>query len=58
VYRRLGWEVVGALERADLDTAALPSAPVPGVRVRPGEPADLAVVGELYELLARPRAGC
>lgn len=57
VYRRLGWEVVGALEQADLDTAALPSAPVPGVRVRPGEPADLAVVGELYELLARPRAG-
>lgn len=57
VYRRLGWEVVGALQRADLDTAALPSAPVPGVSVRPGEPADLAVVDGLYETLARPRAG-
>ncbi|SET69390.1 GNAT family N-acetyltransferase [Geodermatophilus poikilotrophus] len=57
VYRRLGWEVVGALQRADLDTAALPSAPVPGVSVRPGEPADLAVVDALYGTLARPRAG-
>ncbi|MGY1670602.1 GNAT family N-acetyltransferase [Geodermatophilus sp. SYSU D00710] len=57
VYRRLGWEVVGALQRADLDTASLPSAPVAGVTVRPGEPADLAVVADLYESLARPRAG-
>ncbi|WP_100499411.1 GNAT family N-acetyltransferase [Geodermatophilus chilensis] len=56
-YRRLGWEVVGALQRAELDTAALPSDPAPGVRVRPGEPADLAVVDTLYETLARPRAG-
>jgi predicted acetyltransferase len=57
VYRRLGWEVVGALQRADLDTASLPSVPVSGVAVRPGEPADLAVVDALYEALARPRAG-
>ncbi len=57
VYRRLGWEVVGALQRADLDTASLPSAPVPGVTVRPGEPGDLAVVDALHEMLARPRAG-
>ena len=57
VYRRLGWEVVGALQRAELDTASLPSAPVPGVSVRPGEPADLAVVDALYETLARPRTG-
>ncbi|MGY1694050.1 enhanced intracellular survival protein Eis [Geodermatophilus sp. SYSU D00814] len=57
VYRRLGWEVVGALQRADLDTASLPSAPVPGVDVRPGEPADLAVLDALYETVARPRAG-
>jgi predicted acetyltransferase len=48
---------VGALQRAELDTASLPSAPVPGVSVRPGEPADLAVVDALYETLARPRAG-
>ena len=57
VYRRLGWEVVGTLQRADLDTASLPSAPVPGVEARPGEPADLAVVSALYEALARPRTG-
>jgi predicted acetyltransferase len=57
VYRRLGWEVVGALQQVDLDTAALPSTPAPGVSVRPGEPADLAVVDALYETLARPRAG-
>ncbi|TFV62749.1 GNAT family N-acetyltransferase [Geodermatophilus sp. DF01-2] len=57
VYRRLGWEVVGALQRADLDTASMPTAPVPGVRVRPGEPVDLAVVDALYETLARPRSG-
>ena len=57
VYRRVGWEVVGALQRADLDTASLPAACPPGVTVRPGEPADLAVVDALYETLARPRAG-
>ncbi|RBY75518.1 GNAT family N-acetyltransferase [Geodermatophilus sp. TF02-6] len=57
VYRALGWEVVGALERADLETAALPATPVPAVRVRPGDPADLAGVAELYETLARPRSG-
>jgi predicted acetyltransferase len=56
VYRRLGWEVVGALQRADLDPASLPSVPAPGVAVRPGEPADLAVVDALYETFARPRA--
>ncbi|GAB3195203.1 GNAT family N-acetyltransferase [Geodermatophilus arenarius] len=57
VYRNLGWEVVGALQRVDLDTASLPSAPVPGVQVRPGGPADLPVVDGLYETLARPRTG-
>ncbi|RFU20101.1 GNAT family N-acetyltransferase [Geodermatophilus marinus] len=57
LYRRLGWEVVGALQRAELDAASLPSGPVPGVEVRPGEPADLAVADVLYETLARPRAG-
>ncbi|MGY1701361.1 GNAT family N-acetyltransferase [Geodermatophilus sp. SYSU D00766] len=58
VYRRLGWEVVGALQRADLDTASLPSAPVPGVDVRPGEPADLAVLDALYETVAGRGRGC
>ncbi|SDZ06174.1 Sterol carrier protein domain-containing protein [Geodermatophilus africanus] len=47
---------MGALQRVELDTASLPSAPAPGVSVRPGEPADLAVVGALYETPARPRA--
>ncbi|SDO01278.1 hypothetical protein SAMN05428965_2401 [Geodermatophilus sp. DSM 45219] len=37
---RLGWEVVGTLQRADLGTASLPSAPVPGVTTS-GPPAQL-----------------
>jgi predicted acetyltransferase len=58
VYRALGWEVTGALRAADLDTAALPRPWDTGpVTLRPGGPADLPAVTDLYERIARTRDG-
>ena len=58
LYRSLGWEVVGVLGAADLDTASLPrSAGDTGVVLRPGGPADLPAVTDLYERVARTRNG-
>jgi len=58
VYRAAGWEVAGTMGAVDLDTASLPRFPDPGqVRLRPGGPADLPAVTDLYEQVARLHDG-
>ena len=57
VYRSLGWEVAGALARADLDTAALPRTVPPEVTVRPAGPEELGAVRGVHEEVARVRNG-
>ncbi len=57
-YRRSGWEICGALRTVDLPSAALPRhRPAPSLTVRPGGPADLPAVTELYERVGRHRCG-
>lgn len=57
VYRALGWEVAGTLTTADLDTASLPRGQAVGVDVRPGGAADVPLLTDLYERVARTRNG-
>jgi predicted acetyltransferase len=60
VYRSCGWEVAGALAAVELDTAGLPRprpADTAGVELRPGGPADLPQVTDLYEQVARVHDG-
>lgn len=58
LYRSMGWEVAGLLGATELDTAALPRGRAgDGLVVRPGTPADLPAVTELYEQVARERQG-
>jgi predicted acetyltransferase len=53
----MGWEVAGALAEVDLDAAAVPRTVPPGVSVRPAEPVERGVVHDVYERVARERAG-
>jgi predicted acetyltransferase len=57
VYRGCGWEVAGALSAVELDTAGLPRSVPDGVELRPGGPADLPQVTDLYEQVARVHDG-
>ncbi len=57
VYRSLGWEVVGTRLAGTLDTASLPGAQVPAVTLRPGDPADVPLLTEVYEQVARGHNG-
>jgi predicted acetyltransferase len=58
VYRSCGWEVAGALDTVELDTAGLPRSRDPdGVELRPGGPADLPAVTDVYEQVAREHDG-
>ena len=57
VYRSAGWAVAGTLREVDLDTAALPRAVPPGVRVRAAESGELPVVRALHEQVARSAQG-
>ena len=57
-YRSCGWEATGVLRTVELATAALPRhRPSPDLSVRPGEPADLPAVAQLYQQVARYRCG-
>src|SRR5204863_2297323 len=49
-YRGSGWEIGGVLRTVDLPTAAVARhRPAPHLSVRPGGPADLPAVAELYQ---------
>jgi Predicted acetyltransferase involved in intracellular survival and related acetyltransferases len=57
-YRSCGWEVAGTLRAVDLPAMALPAhRPAPDLTVRPGGPADLPAVADLYDAVARHRCG-
>jgi predicted acetyltransferase len=49
IYRSLGWELVGGLERCRLPTAVLGGPAVPGVRLRTAGPADEPVLARLWQ---------
>jgi predicted acetyltransferase len=57
VYRRLGWEVAGALREVDLDTAALPREVPPGVLLRTAEPGDVTALHDVYTRVAQAHDG-
>jgi predicted acetyltransferase len=57
-YRSCGWETAGTMLTVDLATAALPQhRPSPRLTVRPGSPADVPAVTDLYQRIARSRCG-
>jgi len=57
-YRSCGWEVGGTMRTVDLPTSALPrERPSARLTVRPGGPADLPAVVDLYQRIARHRCG-
>ena len=56
-YRSLGWEVAGVMLAGSLDSASLPSAPAPGIALRPGGPDDVPLLTDLYEQVARGTNG-
>jgi predicted acetyltransferase len=58
VYRSAGWEVAGVLGAVELDTAGLPRPRDTGaVALRPGDAADLPLVTDLYQQVARSHDG-
>jgi predicted acetyltransferase len=57
-YRRLGWELVGALNWTAVPTAALAGERRPdGMTVRPADPADVPAILELYRAWAMDGTG-
>lgn len=48
IYRRLGWELVGSLDRTRLRPADLPEQGAPGVGLRAALPQDAVALAQLY----------
>ncbi|MGZ6827238.1 MAG: GNAT family N-acetyltransferase [Mycobacteriales bacterium] len=48
IYRRLGWELVGSLDRTCLRPTDLPATGAPGVALRAAVPEDADALAELY----------